>query len=77
MIEKYDITVRTVNTETGLIYDESQYTYRVSLYYRRDRQILHNCLDLFIDRLRDNKKEHAVSIEFINNIANPQLKLPF
>lgn len=75
--EKKSITVRLVDTDTGVIYNEVRHTYDFRKVYRKDKQFLHAFLDDFIERIYNPDKIQSVCLEFVNNLAVPEPQLPF
>lgn len=74
------IKVRVVDVETGVITHESSRPYNLDLFYKKDREILHRHLDLYLDKLVMDKAVDQVKeyhLEFVNHRPVEQLKIPF
>lgn len=76
-MDKRELRIRLVDTKTGEILNEVSITNKFNFYFKKDRQVLHKCLDDFIEKLRITSDSDTLSLEFIAYTPYVQGILPF
>lgn len=75
-MDKREIIIRLVDTDTGLIFNETRKAIKFRFRMEKDRNDLHAILDEFIRVLRDSPADRSYCLDFISDAVPVEMSIP-